>query len=186
MTKIYTKTGDNGTTSLATGERVSKADPRVEIYGTIDELSSNIGVVVSFLSNKSVFTYVHKFLIKIQRDLFLMGSVVASTSENREKRNIVPIEIDAIEEMEKKIDSMQAELTPIDKFIIPGGHSAAAWLHISRTIARRAERLMVGFNDENPNEIPAEAVMYINRLADYLFVLSRYVNRVKHVTETCT
>lgn len=165
--KIYTKTGDKGETSLASGKRVSKADPQVELYGTVDELNSSIGIGISFLNNEIQ----KEKLYQIQSLLFELGSELAGFRVNNES---VIYESD-IEFLEKEIDTMQEEIPPMKSFILPGGNQAASFFHLSRTICRRLERLMVKQREEN-KEIFEVSIKFINRLSDYLFVLSRFIN----------
>lgn len=165
--KIYTKTGDSGTTSLVYGERISKDNPVVEAYGTCDEANSQIGFAVSVLP-KDGFDTLKKYLFQIQTDLFHVGAEL-STPTNREVQ--WKVEKNSVTEIEKMIDQLELELEPLQNFILPGGHPAGAALHVSRTIIRRAERLVVSVQPTNP-----DVLRYLNRLSDFLFVAARYVN----------
>jgi cob(I)alamin adenosyltransferase len=171
--KIYTKTGDKGTTSLIYGQRVAKNDLRVEAYGTCDETNSMIGLAVSYLQGES---FQKKELLdslyhKIQTNLFHVGAELATPKGKEVKWAINESDI---EEMEKHIDELNESLPALTNFILPGGHSAGATFHVARTIARRAERCAVTLGDEvNPL-----VLKYLNRLSDLLFVTARYVNHV--------
>jgi cob(I)alamin adenosyltransferase len=169
--KIYTKTGDKGTTSLIYGTRVAKNDMRVEAYGTCDETNSMIGLALSYL-NGEYFNDKEEMQVsfhKIQTVLFHVGAELA-TPPGKEVKWV--LEAKDIEELEKKIDDWDAALPQLTNFILPGGHQAGAALHVARTVARRAERQAVELGDEvNPL-----VLSYLNRLSDFLFVAARYVN----------
>jgi cob(I)alamin adenosyltransferase len=169
--KIYTKTGDKGTTSLIYGTRVAKNDIRVEAYGTCDETNSMIGLALSYL-NGEYFNdkeEMQEIFHKIQTVLFHVGAELA-TPPGKEVKWV--LEAKDIEELEKKIDDWDAALPQLTNFILPGGHQAGAALHVARTVARRAERQAVVLGDEvNPL-----VLSYLNRLSDFLFVAARYVN----------
>lgn len=169
--KIYTKTGDKGTTSLIYGTRVAKNDMRVEAYGTCDETNSMIGLALSYL-NGEYFNdkeEMQEIFHKIQTVLFHVGAELA-TPPGKEVKWV--LEAKDIEELEKKIDDWDAALPQLTNFILPGGHQAGAALHVARTVARRAERQAVELGDEvNPL-----VLSYLNRLSDFLFVAARYVN----------
>jgi cob(I)alamin adenosyltransferase len=164
--KIYTRTGDRGETSLFGGARVAKNDSRIEAYGTVDELSSFIGVARAATLPAGVDTT----LEQVQRDLFDVGAHLASPGTSR----FAGVDPQRIEELERAIDAMERELAPLTNFILPGGSSAAAQLHVARTVCRRAERCVVGLHDESP--ATESTVAYLNRLSDYLFVASRFAN----------
>lgn len=169
--KIYTKTGDKGTTSLIYGTRVSKTDARVEAYGTCDETNSMIGLAISYLQGEFFDgkEELQAVFHKIQTVLFHVGAELA-TPEGKEVKWI--LEEKDIEELEKTIDAWDVSLPTLTNFILPGGHQAGAALHVARTIARRAERIAVSLGDEvNPL-----VLAYLNRLSDFLFVAARYVN----------
>ena len=169
--KIYTKTGDKGTTSLIYGERVSKTDARVEAYGTCDETNSMIGLAISYLQGEFFERKdeLQAIFHKIQTVLFHVGAELA-TPMGKEVKWI--LEEKDVEELEKTIDAWDGSLSPLTNFILPGGHQAGAALHVARTIARRAERHAVNLGDEvNPL-----VLSYLNRLSDFLFVAARYVN----------
>ncbi|TGK35058.1 cob(I)yrinic acid a,c-diamide adenosyltransferase [Leptospira gomenensis] len=173
--KIYTKKGDGGQTSLANGSKVSKADVRVELYGTADELNSTIGVVRSFLETTSEL---HSPLETIQNLLFELGSELAGFRA-KEDSCILPEDVVFLE---TEIDRMQERLTPLKKFILPGGSQAASFLHISRTVSRRLEREMVRAK-ENGLEILSSPMIFMNRLSDYFFVSARYANLERNIQE---
>lgn len=175
--RIYTRTGDKGTTSLVYGSRVAKNDPRVEAYGTCDETNSMIGLALSFLNEESwdgkdaFYESIHR----VQTILFHVGSELATPEDREVSWKLRQEHVDALEE---QIDAWQAVLKPLDNFILPSGHQASSAFHVARTVARRAERLTVSIDHVNPL-----ATAYINRLSDYLFVAARYVNYVLNGTE---
>lgn len=173
--KIYTKKGDFGQTSLATGAKVPKSDRRVELYGTADELNSTIGVVRSFLPENSDL---HSPLETIQNLLFELGSELAGF---RPKEESCILEED-ISFLEGRIDTMQEKLQPLKKFILPGGTKASSFLHICRTVARRLEREMVKYKEEGL-EILSPPMIFMNRLSDYFFVAARYANLEENIQE---
>jgi cob(I)alamin adenosyltransferase len=164
--KIYTRTGDSGHTSLFGGARVAKNDARIESYGTIDELSSHLGVARSCEIPGDVDTLLHQ----VQHDLFEIGAHLASPGTSR----FPGVETQRIEALEQSIDAMESELEPLKTFILPAGSAAAAHLHVARTVCRRAERLVVGLQDESP--ATQSTIAYLNRLSDYLFVAARFAN----------
>ena len=166
--KVYTKTGDKGTTSLVGGKRVPKFDDRIEAYGTVDELLSYVGLLRDMIKNNDA----KESLIKIQNKLMTVSSILAT--EAQEKQDAYNISSTDIEFLEKEIDKMDTELPALTKFIIPGGHIMVSHCHIARTICRRAERLII-FVAEN-NYVNPLAQQYLNRLSDYLFTLARYVS----------
>ncbi len=165
--KIYTKTGDSGTTGLLGGSRVKKYDIRLEAYGTVDELNASVGVIRSgTLSEKT-----DSWLLEIQNKLFNIGSVLASDDRGKKITEKLAITIDDISFLEKAIDEMDSELPKLKQFILPGGDLASAQCHVARTVCRRAERRIIEFNDSE--EVQPEMMKYINRLSDFLFVLAR-------------
>ncbi|NRD78230.1 cob(I)yrinic acid a,c-diamide adenosyltransferase [Bacillus sp. BRMEA1] len=169
--KIYTKTGDKGTTSLIYGQRVLKTDLRVEAYGTCDETNSMIGLALSYIHKENFEgkEIIEKTFHKIQTNLFHVGAELATPKGKEVKWSLSPSDI---EEMEQQIDLLDAALPALMNFILPGGHPAGAAFHVSRTIARRAERCAVALGEEvNPL-----VLSYLNRLSDLLFVVARYVN----------
>ncbi len=177
--EVYTKTGDAGTTGLVGGTRIKKSDPRIELYGQVDELNSFIGVAISQLEKN----FDIDSLLKIQSALFDLGSNLACEKEKRIQFKLPQIKESAIERLELDIDQMDSKLNPLKNFILPGGDSAAAAFHVCRTVCRRIERQMVDFENHNQGEIPDNALKYINRLSDYFFILSRYINFNKGIQE---
>jgi cob(I)alamin adenosyltransferase len=176
ISKVYTKTGDKGETSLVGGARVSKASPRVEAYGDVDELNSIIGLSRAALLDEQI----DEALSLIQNDLFTLGADLASPSQIEVPR----IQTSFIETLEELSDRFLAELEPLKEFILPGGSKAGATLHLARTVARRAERRAVKLSEtEDVNEL---ALVYLNRLSDLLFILARVVNRRGEVPEKMT
>jgi len=179
LTRIYTRGGDAGETSLGRGERVAKHDPRVEAYGTIDEANSVIGLVRNAIARALLggerLAEADAMLARIQNDLFDVGADLC-TPEGESKRGEQALRIVAsqVERLEREIDAMNAELQPLTSFILPGGGEASAWLHLARTVVRRAERRMTRLAAGQP--INPEAVKYVNRLSDHLFVLARQLN----------
>jgi cob(I)alamin adenosyltransferase len=173
--KIYTKTGDKGTTSLIFGERVSKNDIRVEAYGTCDEANSMIGLGVSLLPDESWAKEATIVMQKVQTVLFHVGAELATPAG---KEVAWKLKEEDIQFLEKTIDQWQENLKPLKQFILPGGSPAASALHTGRTIARRAERLAVAIEGVNPL-----VMSYLNRLSDFLFVAARYANEKMKVNE---
>lgn len=165
--KIYTKTGDAGTTALFGGKRVSKADARVDAYGTIDELNSYLGLL-----------YQEDLIIQIQDRLFTIGAILATEPGNT-KVKVPHLSEDDIVVLEKAIDKMEESLEPMKHFILPGGHQTVSFCHIARTVCRRAERIVVSLEDVDPL-----VIKYLNRLSDYLFVLSRFLSKKLNAKET--
>ena len=167
--KIYTKTGDKGETGLFGGDRVAKDAPRIEAYGTVDELNSLVGIIRALRPGKKI----DRVLEKIQSDLFVLGADLATRKTT--KRSLIPrMSPSHITSLEKTIDSLQLPLRPLKAFILPGGTAAASHLHYARTICRRAERSTVRLS--RTEEINENALVYLNRLSDLLFVLARYAN----------
>ena len=176
--KLYTKTGDKGETSLGGGQRVSKDSLRIEAYGTVDELNSTIGM--SYLESKEKI--VLESLEKIQSQLFDLGSNLCMLEEDCIKYNIKKIENKSIDWMEEVIDICQSKLPPLKEFILPRGTKGASFLHISRTICRRAERLCISLKKKE--KIDFNQIKYLNRLSDLLFVFSRYENFSSGIKDT--
>jgi cob(I)alamin adenosyltransferase len=175
LNRIYTKTGDAGTTALGTGERVPKTSVRIAAYGTVDETNAQIGMVRVHLADRE--PDVDAMLLRVQNDLFDLGADLC-VPDRGEKLPYEPLRIsDAqVKRLEDEIDLMNAVLEPLRSFILPGGTSAAAALHVARTVSRRAERLMVELSSLPGETVSAPALKYINRLSDFLFVAGRYVN----------
>lgn len=168
--KIYTKTGDDGTTGLFSGKRVPKSSPRVEAYGTVDELNSVLGIALSACSHDIM----KADLARVSNTLFILGSDLATPPEPKPKWEVKRIGGEHIALLEKKIDEYTALLPELKNFILPGGCMVSAYLHQARTICRRAERRAITLS-ENEN-IGNYAVKYLNRLSDYLFTAARYAN----------
>jgi len=175
LSKIYTRTGDKGTTALGSGERVPKHALRIAAYGTVDETNASIGMVRVHLGDTE--PKLDAMLVRIQNDLFDLGADLC-VPDRGEKLEYEPLRVtDAqVKRLEQEIDEMNAELKPLRSFVLPGGTPAAAALHMARTISRRAERLMVELAADASKPVGAAALKYINRLSDFLFVASRYVN----------
>lgn len=166
---IYTKTGDRGKTSLFSGERVYKDSLRAESYGTIDELNASLGVSVSFLTNKKL----KELILQVQNDLFYIGSYLAG-----HKLIIKDLNLDEKTNLlEKKIDEMTEIMPKLRNFILPGGGKGGSSLHLSRTVARRAERKLVSLSRKE--EMEPEVIKFMNRLSDFLFTAARFVNHLE-------
>ncbi len=178
LNRIYTKTGDQGETHLAGGQRVSKASPRIECYGTVDELNAFVGMA-SISAAESV-AELATILRRVQHELFNLGSILATKPEDVHPRQPRVTETE-VRQLEIEIDRMNADLAPLRSFVLPGGTRLNTELHACRTICRRAERLAVALAREEP--VPPEAVQYLNRLGDAFFVWSRWVNHVLNVPE---
>ena len=174
LNRIYTRTGDDGTTALGSGERRKKYDPRIDAYGTLDEVNAVIGVARLSTSKDAVLD---GMLVRIQNDLFDVEADLCMPSEQGKGPGGARLSVtDAqVEWLEQQIDALNAALKPLKSFILPGGSAAAAYLHLARTICRRAERVVVQLADSG-EDVSAEVRSYINRLSDFLFVASRYVN----------
>lgn len=164
--KIYTKTGDQGMTSLLGGTRVLKSHIRIEAYGTVDELNAHLGLLKDF----EISPAVKERLLRIQNELFDLGAFLAC-EDRPEKFNLRMIGEENIERLEHEIDDMEETLSPLRNFILPGGHLAVSQCHISRCVCRRAERNVIHLNEYQ--EVSSLAIRYLNRLSDYLFVLAR-------------
>lgn len=177
ITKVYTRTGDDGTTGLGGGQRVPKDSPRIEAYGTVDELSSVIGVALA----EGLDATLALALSGIQNDLFHLGSDLCILEEDKSRRPVPRIEERHVEGLEKLMDRLSAELPPLDNFILPGGSPGAAGLHVARTVCRRAERLVVALGRREP--IGPWTIRYLNRLSDALFVMARFENKSRGVPD---
>lgn len=177
--KIYTKTGDGGTTSLVGGTRVSKSDPRLDAYGTIDELNSHLGVVLSLLSDQQQCCA--PMLTGLQNKLFDLGAALATEHDSKWQPSLITSE--DIEALESEIDRLTATLPTLKQFILPGGTPSAAHTHVARCVCRRAERLMAALP---PDTCPGQTLnlSFVNRLSDYLFVLARTLNALGGHTES--
>ena len=177
LNRIYTKGGDSGQTSLAGGQRVSKDDPRIEAFGTVDELNSLLGSArFSCLETHNPrISELGRVLLRVQHELFNLGSILATKPEDVHPKQ-ARITDEEIAALEREIDSANAELLPLRSFVLPGGTRLNAELHVARTVCRRAERLLVSLARQE--EVPAVAIRYLNRLSDALFVWSRWANHV--------
>ncbi len=181
--KIYTKTGDNGTTALFGGTRVKKYNLRIESYGTVDELNSYIGLI----KDQEISENIKKTLLKIQNELFTLGAMLATPPEKeilkngKERLDIPKINEKSILFLEKDIDFMEQDLSQMTHFILPGGHQSVSFCHIARCVCRRAERLSVELNEEE--NINNDILKYLNRLSDYLFVLARKLSKDLSIEE---
>ena len=169
--KIYTKTGDKGTTSLVGGTRVPKTHIRLEAYGTVDELNSNLGLLITYLLDGKD----KDFLQQVQDRLFAVGSHLDTDREKMELKEASIISPEQVEMVEREIDRLDTLLPPLSAFILPGGSRGAAVCHVCRTVCRRAERRILALAEQV--EIASELLAYVNRLSDYLFVLSRKMNQ---------
>lgn len=167
---VYTRTGDKGTTSLVGGQRVSKTDVRLESYGTVDELNSHIGLLISMLSNEHDI----EVLTRVQNLLFVVGSNLATDQSNTELRNASVVHPESIADLEQEIDQIDAALPPLKFFVLPGGCQASAQCHVCRTVCRRAERRILALEEQA--EVQPELLQFVNRLSDYFFVLARKIN----------
>ena len=165
--KVYTKTGDKGKTSLFGGKRVGKNDTQINAYGTVDELNSWMGL----LRDSTTSAKENLVIIEIQETLFTIGSYLATDPQKKEKMKLPSLNVGMINMLEHEMDEMDAGLPEMKSFVLPGGHVAVSYCHIARTVCRRAERFIVEMNSDDPDI--DFAVKYVNRLSDYLFVLSR-------------
>jgi len=176
LNRIYTRTGDDGTTALGTGERRKKYDLRIACYGTVDELNAAIGLArLSTGGDRDI----DAMLGRIQNDLFDLGAELCSPGKGKGKGPggaRLTVTQAQVTRLEAEIDRLNQDLAPLRSFVLPGGTPAAAHLHLARTVCRRAERLMVELADQPGEEVAAVALKYVNRLSDFLFVASRFVN----------
>ena len=169
LTRIYTKGGDSGQTSLGDGARVAKHDPRVAAYGTVDEANAAVGLARLHAAGE-----LDALLARVQNDLFDLGADLCRPEQAEEKGPVLRVSADQVERLEREIDEINERLAPLNSFVLPGGTPAAAYLHLARTIARRAERELTALAELEA--LNPEAVRYINRLSDLLFVLARHAN----------
>ena len=172
--KIYTKTGDEGKTSLFDNSRVWKSDQRIMSYGAVDELNSSLGIALSLELDPEI----KDILIKLQNDLFIVGSDLANPNMSDEKIRTTP---EMITFLEQKIDLLEPQLEPLTSFILPGGALLASILHLSRTISRRAETHVIALSQNE--EINKDAAIYLNRLSDLMFILARAINHRKNISD---
>jgi cob(I)alamin adenosyltransferase len=182
--KVYTRTGDSGKTALFSGERLAKSDARIDAYGDVDELNAVVGALLAALPSGSGLEAVKAQLVQIQSDLFLAGAWLATAADSLSAERLESFTQGPIQRLEDQIDAMQVGLDALTAFVLPGGHPAAAWAHVARTICRRAERKTValvraqGLAEGGENVLP-----YLNRLSDYCFVLARRCNQMAGVAD---
>lgn len=185
--KIYTKTGDKGQTSLLGGQRVDKDHPNLNAYGTVDELNSHIGLLLNYIKGEihpSVENNDTRLIIKIQNDLFLLGSHLACLDESdRKKFKILDFGPERSTHIESAIDDLEKTLKPLKNFILPGGCVSASQAHVCRTVCRRAERLISALQNPKNSEQSTSWLVYLNRLSDYFFVLSRHLNQLNKIED---
>lgn len=188
--RIYTKTGDNGTTGLFAGSRVPKSHPRISAFGTVDELNAVLGVVMASLSAPSVGNdqpadtarhHLSLILSRIQADLFSMGAELATPQP--EQHGMCLLTISHIEQLERWIDEAESELAPLQNFVLPSGSMGSAMLHWARTVCRRAEREVVHLSQHPEVGDTSRLVIYLNRLSDLLFVMARHANRIADIDD---
>jgi cob(I)alamin adenosyltransferase len=176
--KIYTKTGDKGTTSLIGGTKVPKSHLRIDAYGTVDELNAYIGLCRDLLTDEQG----RETLLRIQDRLFTIGSLLACDPQKQSGMQLPELKAADISLLEKQIDAMDKLLPPMKFFVLPGGHATVSHLHIARCICRRAERCCVRLELESPGKDPV-IIQYLNRLSDYLFILGRYTGHLLQAAE---
>jgi cob(I)alamin adenosyltransferase len=185
--KVYTKTGDDGTTALIGGERVSKADVRVEAYGTVDELAAHLALLADMIGDEAGLADLVADMKTIQGDLMVVEAMLATgrradDGSGRAENSVTPLPAGAIERLERQIDRMGEKLPPLKGFVIPGGHPAVSQSHVCRTVCRRAERATVRAAENHP--MPVVAARYLNRLSDWLYVAGRKMVEVLGIKET--
>jgi cob(I)alamin adenosyltransferase len=174
LNKIYTRTGDDGTTALGTGERRKKYDLRVTAYGTLDEVNAALGIARLYTAGDAALDAA---LSRIQNDLFDVGADLTTPGQGKGPGGArLTVTAAQITWLEQEIDRLNADLAPLRSFVLPGGTAAAAYLHLARTLCRRAERLIAELKDKANESVTPEALQYVNRLSDFLFVASRYAN----------
>ena len=185
LMKVYTGTGDNGKTSLFSGERIEKSDIRIDAYGDLDELNAVVGFVIANLPPHQMYKALRSQLVSIQSDLFQAGALLATSPGSPATKGLSPISDKHSRRLEEQIDTMDEQLDPLNGFVIPGGHPAAAAAHVARTVCRRAERHAVKLASSKADkpENLEEILVYLNRLSDYFFVLARYCNHLAGVAE---
>ena len=173
LNKIYTRTGDDGSTALGSGKRVLKSDLRVDAYGTLDETNAAIGLARLHTREEATLD---AMLERIQNDLFDLGADLCFPDESKDARGRLSVSDAQVDRLEREIDDLNRELQPLRSFVLPGGSPAASFLHLARTVSRRAERLMVELAARPEERVGDAALRYINRLSDFLFVAGRYAN----------
>jgi len=174
LNRIYTRTGDDGSTALSTGERRPKFDLRIEAYGTVDETNATVGL--ARLHTGAAAPVVDAMLARIQNDLFDLGADLATPEGKPVAWEPLRITAAQVERIEREIDELNTDLKPLRSFVLPGGSPAAAHLHLARTVSRRAERLMVQLAGQPDEIVGTAALHYVNRLSDFFFVAARWVN----------
>ena len=181
--KVYTGSGDKGKTSLFSGERIAKSDRRIAAYGDVDELNSILGMLAAVLPESLAEQRAE--VLAAQSELLHVGAWLATTPGAAAAASLKPFEESRAAALEGAIDAMDAALPPLTQFVLPGGHSTAAWAHVARTVCRRAERHVVDAVSDQPTPAPSTTpiLVYLNRLSDYLFVLARFCNHALAVTE---
>lgn len=177
ITRVYTRKGDDGTTGLGGGQRVGKDSPRVEAYGAVDELNSLIGLIRA----SGVDASLEPHLRRIQNELFHLGADLCTLEQDKERVPGPRVEERHVTALERLMDELSAELEPLENFVLPGGSTGAAQLHLARTVCRRAERVLVALSRSEP--IGGSTLHYLNRLSDALFVMARYENKRRGVSE---
>jgi cob(I)alamin adenosyltransferase len=181
---VYTKTGDKGHTSLVGGQRVSKGDLRLHVYGELDELNCCVGQLrVLFAERTPGYIEEEQFLLVLQQNLFQLGSLFACEADQRQAFHLPVCTIKDVQDLEQMIDRLDGQLDPLRNFVLPGSGILNAQAHLCRVICRRLERNMVQYLEVHPEEIPDQALAYINRLSDYFFVLSRYCSHCEKEEE---
>jgi cob(I)alamin adenosyltransferase len=178
--KIYTQTGDQGNTSLLSGERVPKSHPRIRACGDVDELNAVVGALVAALAPSADAVVAE--LRQIQSDLFQVGAWLSATPASETQARLIPIGLELGRRIERRIDAMTLNLPELKAFILPGGHMSAAWSHMARTVCRRAERTVIELGEEPEHPLSgrddlAPVIVFLNRLSDYFFVLARLLNQ---------
>jgi cob(I)alamin adenosyltransferase len=176
LNRIYTRSGDGGMTALGSGRRVSKSDLRIEAYGTVDETNAVLGLTRLHTTGAELGP-LDLMLARIQNELFDLGADLCLPEGDTERsQGALRILGSQVERLEREIDEMNKDLAPLRSFVLPGGHPAAAYLHLCRTICRRAERLIVALTEQADEKVSVEVLAYVNRLSDHFFVASRWVN----------
>ncbi|CBW28121.1 putative vitamin B12 related cobalamin adenosyltransferase [Halobacteriovorax marinus SJ] len=183
--KVYTRSGDKGSTGLVGGTRVPKGDARIHIYGEVDELNSHLGMGISLIEefDQSELVAIIPFLKRIQYNLFVIGSIFACEKEKRESYSLPTISEEDIVKLESEIDRMDSLIEPLKYFVLPGGHKISSQFHIIRTVCRRAERYATSYESSHNGELPVETLKYLNRLSDFFFIISRFANKVMKCEE---
>jgi cob(I)alamin adenosyltransferase len=181
--RIYTKTGDKGDTGLVSGTRISKGDARIDLYGELDDFNSRLGFATSLIESENALASSASFLHHVQSAVFDLGSNLACEADKRAEYKLPEISDAFIEQLENEIDRIEHELPALTHFILPGGTVASAAVHLARTGARNVERKLVKYFGESGEKLPQNALIFLNRLSDYLFVLARQVNKVQNGPE---